>query len=215
MKSVLLIGLGQFGKKIALELNELGHEVMAVDCISERVDDVLPYVTNAQIGDSTNEEFMNGLGVRNYDVCIVAIGKNFESSLETAALLKDLGAKNVIARANQDTQEKFLLRNGADHVVYPEKQMAKWTAIRSTSDHLLDFIQLDDRFSIFEISVPSDWVGATVSELDIRKRYNLTILAIKKDDRLDPMITGDTVLEEDDTLLILGEYQSLRKKFKI
>ena len=123
MKSVLLIGLGRFGRHIASKLNKLGHQVMAVDSDEERVQAVLPYVTNAQIGDSTSWEFLDSLGVRNYDACIVAIGDDFQNSLETASLLKELGARKVIARAATGVQEKFLLRNGADEVVYPEKQL--------------------------------------------------------------------------------------------
>ena len=126
MKSILLIGLGRFGRHIAMHLNELGHQVMAVDKVEERVDAVLPYVTNAQIGDSTNGEFLESLGIRNFDVCIVAIGNDFQSSLETTSLLKELGGKLVVSRAARDVQAKFLLRNGADEVVYPEKQLAKW-----------------------------------------------------------------------------------------
>ena len=143
MKSILLVGLGRFGKHIAIHLNELGHQVMAVDCVEERVDAVLPFVTNAQIGDSTNAGFLESLGIRNYDVCIVAIGNDFQSSLETTSLLKELGARLVVSRAARDVQAKFLLRNGADEVVYPEKQLAKWTAIRYTADHILDYIELD------------------------------------------------------------------------
>ena len=138
MKSILLIGLGRFGKHIAMHLNHLGHQVMAVDTSEERVEDVLPIVTNAQIGDSTNADFLESLGVRNYDVCIVAIGNNFQSSLETTSLLSELGARFVVSRAATDVQEKFLLRNGANEVVYPEKQLAKWTAIRYSADHILD-----------------------------------------------------------------------------
>ena len=126
MKSILLIGLGRFGKHIALHLNHLGHQVMAVDTSEERVEAVLPLVTNAQIGDSTNADFLESLGVRNYDVCIVAIGNNFQSSLETTSLLSELGARFVVSRAATDVQEKFLLRNGANEVVYPEKQLANW-----------------------------------------------------------------------------------------
>ena len=113
MKSILLIGLGRFGKHIALHLNHLGHQVMAVDTSEERVEAVLPLVTNAQIGDSTNADFLESLGVRNYDVCIVAIGNNFQSSLETTSLLSELGARFVVSRAATDVQEKFLLHNGA------------------------------------------------------------------------------------------------------
>ena len=138
MKSILLIGLGRFGKHIAIHLNQLGHEVMAVDHVESRVEAVLPFVTNAQIGDSTTADFLESLGIRNYDVCIVAIGNDFQSSLETTSLLKELGAKLVVSRAARDVQAKFLLRNGADEVVYPEKQLAKWTAFRYSADHSLD-----------------------------------------------------------------------------
>lgn len=144
MKNVLLIGLGRFGRHMAMDLNRLGHQVMAVDLNEERINDILPYVTNAQIGDSTNEQFIRSLGVNNYDLCIVAIGNNFQSSLETTSLLKELGAQKVISRAERDVQAKFLLRNGADNVVYPEKQVAEWAAIRFTADHILDFIEVDD-----------------------------------------------------------------------
>ena len=137
MKSILLIGLGRFGRHIAIHLDQLGHQVMAVDNSDERAEAVLPFVTNAQIGDSTNGEFLESLGVRNYDVCIVAIGHDFQSSLETTSLLKEMGAKLVISRATTDVQEKFLLRNGADEVIYPEKQLAKWVAIRYSTDHVL------------------------------------------------------------------------------
>ena len=113
-KSILLIGLGRFGRHVAMKLDELHHEIMAVDKEERRVEAALPYVTNAQIGDATNEAFLSSLGVSNFDVCIVAIGDNFQSSLETTSLLKELGAKLVISRAERDVQEKFLLRNGAE-----------------------------------------------------------------------------------------------------
>lgn len=121
MKSVLLIGLGRFGRHIAMKLDELHHQVMVVDKEERRVEAVLPYVTNAQIGDGTNENFLCSLGVRNFDVCIVAIGDNFQNSLETTSLLKELGAKMVVSRVARDVHAKFLLRNGADEVVYPER----------------------------------------------------------------------------------------------
>ena len=140
MKNILLIGLGRFGKHIAIQSSQLGHEIMAVDLDEERVNDALPYVTNAQIGDSTNEEFLKSLGIANYDICFVTIGGNFQNSLETTCLLKELGGKMVISRAERDVQEKFLLRNGADKVVYPEKMVAKWATIRYTDDHILDYM---------------------------------------------------------------------------
>ncbi|MBQ6948315.1 MAG: TrkA family potassium uptake protein, partial [Firmicutes bacterium] len=152
MKSVLLIGLGRFGQHVAKELNERGHQVLAVDQTEERVNAVLAFVTSAQIGDSTSEEFLSSLGIRNFDTCIVAIGDSFQDSLETASLLKELGAKKVIARAASDVQEKFLLRNGADEVVYPEKQLASWMVTRCTSDYILDYIDLEGDSDIYELA---------------------------------------------------------------
>ena len=176
MKSILLIGLGRFGRHVALKLDELHQDVMAVDKLESRVAAVLPHVTNAQIGDATDEEFVRSLGVRNFDVCIVAIGDNFQSSLETTALLKDLGAKFVVARATRDVHAKFLLRNGADEIVYPEKQLATWTAIRYSSDHIFDYIELDGDYAIFEIAVPASWAGKTVGQLDVRRRCSSSVM---------------------------------------
>lgn len=215
MKSVLLVGLGRFGRHIAEKLYELHHQVMAVDKKEERVDAVLPFVTNAQIGDSTNEDFLMSFGIRNFDLCIVAIGDDFQSSLETTSLLKELGAKLVVSRAAGDVQAKFLLRNGADEIVYPEKQLADWTAIRYSSDHIFDYIELDDDHSIFEVQVPEDWIGKTVGELDIRKKYNMNIMALKQSGRLDLSITPKTRMVQDQTMLVLGETKAVQKVFHI
>lgn len=214
-KSVLLIGLGRFGKYIAMKLHELGHEVMGVDENEERVNDAMPYVTDGQIGDSTNEALLKSLGVKNYDVCIVTIGGDFQSSLETTCLLKELGAQKVVSRAEQDVQAKFLLRNGADEIIYPEKQLATWAAIRYSSDHILDYIELGDSCSIFEVSVPSAWVGKYVVEIDIRRKYNVNIIATKKNGKINAVVTADTVLSAEETLLVLGEYKAMRKCFDI
>ncbi len=215
MKSILLIGLGRFGKHIAMKLRELNHEVMAVDHKEELVQEILPYATGAQIGDSTNEEFLRSLGVDNYDVCIVAIGDDFQSSLETTSLLKELGARMVISRAATDVQEKFLLRNGADEVVYPEKQLAKWTAIRCSADHILDYIEIDSDHAIFEVPIPKGWLGKTVGQLDIRKKYNINILAVRTGSRLNSFITPDIQLCEGRTLMVMGRYRDLQKCFRL
>ena len=180
MKSVLLIGLGRFGRSVAEKLNELHHQVMAVDKDEKRVNEILPIVTDAQIGDATSETFLRTLGVDNYDVCFVAIGEDFQSSLETTSLLKELGAKKVVSRASREVHKKFLLRNGADEVVYPEGQLAAWTAVRYTTDHILDYIALDGEYAIYDISVPAEWNGKTVGGLDIRKKYNLNLLAVRE-----------------------------------
>ena len=215
MKSILLIGLGRFGKHVAMKLHSLGHQVMAVDDDEERIDDILPYVTNAMIGDSTSEKFLASLGVSNFDVCIVAIGSNFQSSLETTSLLKELGAKLVVSRASRDVHEKFLLRNGADEVVYPEKQLATWTAIRFSSEHILDYIELDGEHAVYEVNIPDSWIGKTIGQIDIRKKYNVNILGLKVNDRLEMTVTPDTVLSAGKTLMVLGTYKAIQKCFRI
>lgn len=215
MKTILLIGLGRFGKHLAMQLNQLGHQVMGVDKNEERVNSVIDIVTNVQIGDSTNVDFLRSLGVGNFDACIVAIGGDFESSLETTSYLKELGARLVISRAEQDVQEKFLLRNGADEVIYPEKQVAKWAAIRYSSDHILDYIELDEAHAILEVSIPKSWAGMSVGRLDIRKKHHVTVIAIKENNRIDAFVTPDTLLTEGKTLLVLGEYKALQKCFHI
>ena len=215
MKSILLIGLGRFGRHIAIKLDELNHQVMAVDNNESRVEAVLPYVRNAQIGDATNEDFIRSLGVRNFDVCIVAIGDNFQSSLETTSLLKELGAKMVVSRAARDVHAKFLLRNGADEVVYPEKQLASWTAIRYSADHIFDYVELDEEHGIFEISIPDAWIGKTVGELDIRKKYNVNIMALRCNGVLDMNIASETLLGDDQTMLVLGNIKNIQKHFHI
>ena len=215
MKSVLLIGLGRFGRHIAMKLDELHHQIMAIDWEESRVNAALPYVTNAQIGDATDEEFLESLGVRNFDVCIVAIGDNFQSSLETTSLLKELGARQVVARAARDVHAKFLLRNGADHVVYPERQLAAWTAIRYTADHIFDYIELDQDYAIFEISIPENWIGRTIGEMDVRNEHNINIMALKENGVLNLNIKSDTPIPEDSTMLVLGRIKDIQKCFHI
>lgn len=215
MKSILLIGLGRFGRHAAMKLHELGHQVMAVDKKEALVDAVLPYVTSAQIGDSTEESFMMSLGVRNFDVCIVAIGDDFQGSLETTSLLKELGAPFVVARAARDVHAKFLLRNGADEIVYPEKQLASWTAIRYSSDHIFDYIELDEDYAIFEVSVPSSWVGKTIVELNIRRAYNINIMATKKDGKMNMNVSPDMILSGEENLMVLGKIRDIHRCFKI
>ena len=215
MKSILLIGLGRFGRHIAMKLDELNHQVMAIDRNEERVDAILPYVTNAQIGDATKEGFMESLGVRNFDVCIVAIGDNFQSSLEATSLLSELGAKYVVSRAARDVHAKILLNNGADEVIYPEKQMAEWAAIRYSADHILDYVELDDEHAIFEISVPENWVGRTVGQLDIRNKHNINIMAFKHQGVMNLNIKSDTPVPENNTMLVLGNIRDIQKCFHI
>lgn len=215
MKSVLLIGLGRFGRGVAEKLYELHHQVLAVDRDEDRVNEILPIVTDAQIGDATSETFLSTLGVDNFDVCIVTIGEDFQSSLETTSLLKELRARKVVSRASSEVHRKFLLRNGADDVVYPEGQLAAWTAIRHTTDHVLDYIALDSEYSIYDLSVPPEWQGKTVGGIDIRKKYNLNLLAVRENGHASIAVTSDTMLQANQTILVLGKWKDIQKCFRI
>ena len=215
MKNILLIGAGRFGRHLAMQMMQLGHQIMAVDISEERINEVLPYVTTAQIGDSTNADFLRSLGIGNYDVCFVTISGSFQNSLETAWLLKELGARKVIARASSGVQEKFLLRNGADQVVYPEKQLAIWTAIRCSSDTILDYIEVEGDYSIYELSMPQHWVGKTVAQIDIRRKHGINILGVRSKGKLDLNVTPDTLLSPGASILVLGPDAALQKVFRI
>lgn len=214
-KNILLVGLGRFGRYTAQKLNELNQEVLAIDKNEEHVNKVLNYVTNAQIGDSTNYDFMESLGINDFDVCIVAIGDDFLASLETTALLKELGAKKVISRATGISQEKFLLRNGADEVVFPEKQLANWTAIHTSASSISNYIELSDGYSIFEIQTPESWFGKSILSINVRKLLGINILGIKSNGVMNMTVTADTVLTSGSSLLALGKEEDIKKLMKL
>ena len=210
MKSVLVIGAGQFGTHIAKRMEELRCEVMAVDINEDCINDIMPYVTNAKIGDGTNEEFLRTLGIDDYDVCFVTLGRHFQTSLETTSLLSELGAKKVISRATNDVQMKFLLRNGADEVVYPEKQTAIRIATKYASDNILDFFHLEKEYYIYELKVPKDWYGKTLQQIDVRKKCNINILTLKRSGEV--MIpSATTVIQTGDIAFVLGEFKDIQK----
>ena len=211
-KNVLVIGAGRFGRYTCQKLHEMGHQVMLVDKDEDRLNKVLKYATNAEIGDSTDGEFMKTLGIKDYDLCIVAIGDNFLSSLETTFLLDELGAKKIISRATSGSQEKFLLRNGANAVVFPERQLGSWTAIRFSSDNISNYIELMDGYSIFELTVPLNWDKKKIGELDIRNKYGINILGVKNG-KMDMNIGVDTELRFGQSMLVLGKTQSIQKLF--
>ena len=213
-KNVLIIGAGRFGLYTAVKLHDLGHQVLAVDKNEERIDRILPYTANAQIGDSTDRKFMETIGVRDYDLCIVAIGDDFLSSLETTFLLDELGAQKIISRATTGSQEKFLLRNGASAVVFPERELGSWTAIRYSSDNISNYIELMDGYSIFEVAVPSRWDGKKIGDLGVRNPYNLNILAVK-DGKMNMNITNNTVLRQGQNMLVLGKLENIQKTFDL
>ena len=212
MKNVLIVGAGRFGRYTAMKLNELGHEIFAIDKSEDRINRILPYVTDAQIGDSTSEDFLRSLGISDFDLCIVAIGDDFLSSLETTALLEELGAKKIISRATSGKQERFLKKNGADAVIFPERQIGQWTAVLYSSDTISNYVDLKDGYSVFEVSVPEAWDGRKVGELDVRRKYSINLLMVQ-DENSSMDITKDTVLHKGQTLIVLGKHEMLEKMF--
>lgn len=215
MKQVLLIGLGRYGQNIAVRLNEMGHQVMAVDKDEKRVNAILDIVTNAQIGDSTDREFLESLGVRNFDYVIIAIAGDFESSMITTVMVKELGAPNVISRASSEIQEQLLKNNGADVVIYPEKTVGIWTANRYVSEHVLDYFDLADGYSIYEISMPDSWVGKTLASMDIRSKYGINILAVRSGEHLNVTLDPNEKFVKSQSLLVLGKSENVHRCFKV
>ena len=214
MNSILIIGLGRFGKHMAQKFSEQGNDILAVDTDEDRVNAVLPFVTDAQIGDATNEMFVESLGVANFDLCVVAIGDNFQSSLETTSLLKDMGAKFVLSRASRDVHAKFLLRNGADEVVYTEKETAERLAVKYGNDSVFDYIEINEDYSIYEIGVPDSWVGKSILDKKVRTKYNISILATKRGKEINPLPHPDHVFSETESLMILGRNEDVKRLIK-
>ena len=214
MKSFLIIGLGRFGHHLTINLAQQGSEIMIVDENQENLDDLLPYVTSAKIGDCTNPEVLKTLGVGNFDCCIICIGTNFQSSLEITSLVKEMGAKYVISKANRDIHAKFLLRNGADEVIYPDRDIAENLAVRYSADNVFDYVELTDDYSIYEVPVMKEWLGHTIKELDIRRKYNVHILGTKTGDRTSLVPSADHMFEAEQHVLILGKKEDVDKILK-
>jgi trk system potassium uptake protein TrkA len=208
MRSMLVIGLGRFGSHLALKLMELGNEVMAVDADEETVNRLAPSVTSAQIGDCMDEGVLRSLGVTNFDICFVCISSNFQSSLEITSLLKDLGAQRVISKTNREIHAKFLLKIGADEVVYPERDMAERTAFKYSAKGAFDYVELSPEYAIMELAVPSDWVGKSLKELDIRSRHNINVIGARNH-RMVPITSPDYIFQENTHLVVAGEKKNL------
>ncbi len=214
MKSVLIIGLGRFGRHMAQKLIEDGNEVLAVEKNEERADNAVSLIRDIEIGDATNEDFIRSLGVDNFDMCVVAIGDNFQAALEVTVLLKDMGSKFVIARASRDVHKKLLLRNGADHVVYAEREMAERLAIKYGDNNIRDYIELSPEYSIYEIAVPTGWCGKSILEKNVRSKYHVSILATKKGGKIHPLPHPDHVFVPEETLMVLGNRDHIRQLLK-
>ena len=214
MKSVLILGAGNFGAMLARQMNEQGYEIMIVDNKEALINAVMPYVTDAQIGDCTNPAFLRTLGVDNYDLCVVSISENFQTSLEATSLLKELGARQVISRAKNEIQEKFLLRNGADEVVYPEKQVALRLATKYASEQILDFLQFEGGYSIYEMAIPQEWVGLTLPALDLRRRYDINLISLRRGGQVS-IPRPDDPFRENDVVYAVGTMKNIRRCFHI
>ena len=212
MKSFLIIGMGSFGHHLCRALAEQKCEVMVVDRVSETLEDVLPLVVSAKVGDCTNEEVLRAFSVASCDACFVCMGdNNVLGSLEITSLLKELGAKKVFSKADDDVQAKFLLRNGADEVIYPEQEVAVSLAVSESSDSIFDCIHLTADYSIYELQPMDRWLGKSLKELNFRVKYHLTIIAAMRDGVIRPNLSPDYVFKADEHLLVLGRIEDIRK----
>ena len=215
MKSILIIGMGKFGHHLCSNLAKLENEIMIVDEKEEMLEDLLPIVTSAKIGDCTNEEVLRSLGIRNFDICFVCIGTNFQSSLEITSLIKEMGAKYVISKANRDIHAKFLLRNGADEVIYPDRDIAEKLAVRVSANHVFDYIELTDEYSIYETPPLPQWVGKSIKDSDIRRLYGISVIAVKSPDGHMRFMPGaDHVIAGDTHLMVIGKQEDAEKIVK-
>lgn len=209
MKSVLIIGMGRFGHHLCQKFVELENEVMIIDTKEEALEDMLPFVTSAKIADCTNEEVLKSIGVGNFDVCFVCIGTNFQSSLEITSLLKENGARRVVSKAARDIQAKFLLRNGADEVIYPDRDIAQKVATRYSANHVFDYIELNDEYGIYEIPVMEEWVGRSIVDVNFRSRYKMSILGFKREKETQLLPLADHVFEKNEHLMVIGRKEDV------
>ena len=207
MKSMLVIGLGRFGQHLASNLLDLGNDVMIIDSDERKLEGLVPYATSSKIGDCTNPEVLRSLGIGNFDVIFICIGTNFQSSLEITSLVKEMGGKHVVSKATRDIQAKFLLRNGADEVIYPEKDIAERCAARFSMDNVFDYIEISSKLK--------EWVGKSIRESNIAARYRVTIIGIKKEGRESHIMpSADDFIEDGEHLIVLASHETARKLLK-
>ena len=211
MKSILVIGMGRFGYHLAKKLTELGNEVMVVDTDADRINEVAPFFADAQIADCTREAALRSFGIDGFDICYVAIGDDFTTCLEITYQLKNLGAKRIVAKIGSAHHEKFLLLAGADEVIYPEKEMAIKLAVRHDAKNIFDYIELTDKFAIYEVPVPAAWVGKSITALNVRRKYKVNVLAVTIDGELIPMPGPDHVFQTGERITVLGESDDMAR----
>lgn len=214
MKSILIIGLGRFGTHLCQEMSRLDNEIMIVDQNEDKLEDLLSLVVSAKIGDCTNEKVLKSLGVGNFDICFVCIGNNFQSSLEVTSQLKELGAKYVISKANRDIHAKFLLRNGADEVIYPDRDIAEKVAVRFSANQVFDYVELGNGYSIYEIAPLPEWVGKSIREVNVRATYFTNIIGVKVDGNMKLTPGPDYIFRQEEHLIVLGHQRDIEKIVK-
>lgn len=209
MISVLLIGMGKFGRTLGDQLLEMGDEVMIVDKNEDIVNKLAPRYTNALIADCMSLDNLETMDIPSFDACVVAIGEDFQASLEITSNLKDCGARRIVSRATTAIQRKFLMRVGADEVIYPDMDIAEKLAVRLNSDNVINFVDLDADYAIFEIELPKKWLKKTLVEVNPRVNYGMNILTIKNSGEIIYSISGDYVFREGDQLLVFGNTEHI------
>lgn len=211
MKSILVIGMGRFGRHLSEKFIALKNQVMVVDNNQKLIEELPPMFTDSSIGDCTNEGVIASLGVSSFDLCFVTIGENFESSLIITSLLKKHGAKYVCTKANREIQAEILYKIGADEVVYPEKEMAFRMATRFSARNVFDYIPLTEEYSIYEIPIPRSWENKTIAELQVLRKYRINIVGVKRGGNLRPMFSADFVFASGDHIVTVGKEEDIRR----
>ena len=219
MKNTLVIGLGQFGRKLTANMAELGNQIMAVDISEEAVSEVLPLLEAARVGDCTDAEVIRSLDAPSFDICFVCIGdRNFQAAMEITALLKEAGAKTVVAKASKDLHARLLSRIGADEVIFPDQVAAERAAVKYSSVRVFDYIELEAGYSIYEIEPLAEWIGRTLEDVQLATVYHVVVIGLKEESgKLTMMPDGGTVLTPDRHLLVLGHRSDITQiisKFK-
>lgn len=213
-KQFAVIGLGRFGSSVANALTNLGFEVLAIDSNEQKIQEISASVTHAVSADTTDEDALRALGIRNFDVVVVAIGADIQASILTTLILKDLGIPRLIVKAQNELHGKVLSKIGADKVIFPERDMGLRVAHHLISPNILDFIELSDDYSIIEMRAPLQTVGKNLKQLDIRAKYKCNVLAIKTDNHMNISPYADDIIKENDILVIVGKNEDL-KNFEI
>ncbi len=210
-KQFLVIGLGQFGTSVAKTLTDLGHEVLAIDQDPDRVSEVADFVTHAVQADATDEEALQAVGVRNFDAAIVTIGHSVQSSILVTLLCKDMGVPKVVAKAQGELHARVLARIGADEVIFPERDVGERLAQRLSATNVEDLLELSNDYALGKIKTPKGWVGRSLAELDLRQRYGINIVAIRRIDEMLTTLTAKDVLREGDELVVIGIHKDVHR----